>query len=217
MTTIENISVYFPKEKEKISQIKIETKQEKAVPLDYKYLKDTLELSLPLESRQNEDGTRYYYITLTNEQYKKINKNTKLIISVGGYKNCLFCTYVDSDSGRYTFSTGFLKKQGTSYVSIDITVLGAGEAKIETIPLEFPTYTPPDVVLESIGNGIDTSFTFEIKDNNYNRITDFYVCDVNGEEVYPNIKKNDSNQTIKITFAKPPEINEYFLHYCLGT
>lgn len=213
MTTIEDISVYFPKEKEKISQIKIETKQEKAVPLDYKFLEDTLELSLPLESRQNEDGTRYYYITLTNEQYKKINKNTKLIISVGGYKNCLFCTDVDSDSGRYTFSTGFLK-QGTSYVSIDITVLGAGEAKIETIPLEFPTYTP-DVIKKSIGNGVDTSFIFNIEDGNYNRITDFYVCDANGEEVYPKIKKSDSN--ITIVFAKPPKTNEYFLYYCLGT
>lgn len=212
MAMIENINVYFPKEKEKISQIKIETKQEKTVPLDYKFLEDTLELSLPLELRQNEDGSSYVYITLTREQYEKINKNTKLIISFGdGYEYCLFCT--DVHSGRYTFSTGFFK-QGTSCSSINITVLKAGEAEVKIIPLEFSTYTP-DVIKKSIGNGVDTSFIFNIEDSNYNRITDFYVCDANGEEVYPKIKKNNGN--IVIVFAKPPKINEYFLYYCLGT
>lgn len=203
--------VFLAEGKEKPSQIKIETKQEKIVPLDYKFLEDTLELSLSSESGQDDDGTHYFYITLTDEQYKKINKNTKLIISVEGYEYCLFCIGVNS--GRYTFSTGFFE-QGTSYDSINITVLGAGEAKIEIIPLEFSTYTP-DVIKKSIGNGVDTSFIFNIEDSNYNRITDFYVCDANGEEVYPKIKKNNGN--IVIVFAKPPKTNEYFLYYCLGT
>ena len=208
------------------SSLKILIKQESVVPLDYKFLKDTLELSLPLESRQNEDGSSYFYITLTDEQYKKINKNIKLIITGEGSGTCLSC--IGINSGSYSFSTKVFPMELSSgaysfsnsnffYYAINTTITGAGEAEVKRIPLEFPTYTPPDVVLESIGNGIDTSFTFEIKDNNYNRITDFYVCDVNGEEVYPNIKKNDSNQTIKITFAKPPKINEYLLHYCLGT
>ena len=66
------------------SSLKILINQESVVSLNYKFLKDTLELSLPLESRQNEDGSSYFYITLTDEQYKKINKNTKLIITGEG-------------------------------------------------------------------------------------------------------------------------------------
>lgn len=67
---------------------------------------------------------------------------------------------------------------------------------------------------EYIGDGVNTSFTFTAEPY---CITDFYVCDnETGEEVYPNIKKNNYDKTITITFTKPPKASEYVLHYSVG-
>lgn len=67
---------------------------------------------------------------------------------------------------------------------------------------------------ECIGDGVNTSFTFTAEPY---CITDFYVCDnETGEEVYPNIKKNNYDKTITITFTKPPKASEYVLHYSVG-
>lgn len=67
---------------------------------------------------------------------------------------------------------------------------------------------------EAIGDGINTSFAFSTEDGS---IADFYVCDTKtGEEVYPNIKKSNYNETITITFTKPPKENEYKLYYYIG-
>ena len=67
---------------------------------------------------------------------------------------------------------------------------------------------------EYIGDGVNTSFTFTAEPY---CITDFYVCDnETGEEVYPNIKKSNYNETITITFTKPPKENEYKLYYSVG-
>lgn len=67
---------------------------------------------------------------------------------------------------------------------------------------------------EYIGDGINTSFTFTAEPY---CITNFYVCDnETGEEVYPNIKKNNYDKTITITFTKPPKASEYVLHYSVG-
>lgn len=68
--------------------------------------------------------------------------------------------------------------------------------------------------IEYIGDGVNTSFTFTAEPY---CITDFYVCDnETGEEVYPNIKKSNYNETITITFTKPPKKNEYKLYYNMG-
>ena len=68
--------------------------------------------------------------------------------------------------------------------------------------------------IEYIGDGVNTSFTFTAEPY---CITDFYVCDnETGEEVYPNIKKNNYDKTITITFTKPPKASEYVLHYSVG-
>lgn len=69
--------------------------------------------------------------------------------------------------------------------------------------------------IEYIGDGVNTSFTFTVEPY---CIADFYICDAKtGEEVYPNIKKSNYNETITITFTKPPKENEYKLYYNMGT
>ena len=66
----------------------------------------------------------------------------------------------------------------------------------------------------AIGDGINTSFTFTTESGS---IADFYICDSKtGEEVYPNVKKSNYNETITITFTKPPKENEYTLYYYIG-
>ena len=68
--------------------------------------------------------------------------------------------------------------------------------------------------IEYIGDGVNTSFTFTAEPY---CITDFYVCDKKtGEEVYPNIKKDNYDKTMIITFTKPPKASEYVLHYSIG-
>ena len=66
----------------------------------------------------------------------------------------------------------------------------------------------------AIGDGINTAFTFTTESGS---IADFYICDSKtGEEVYPNVKKSNYNETITITFTKPPKENEYTLYYYIG-
>ena len=68
--------------------------------------------------------------------------------------------------------------------------------------------------IEYIGDGVNTSFTFTAEPY---CIIDFYVCDKKtGEEVYPNIKKDNYDKTMIITFTKPPKASEYVLHYSIG-
>ena len=73
--------------KEKFSQIKMRMKKQKIVPLDYKFLEDTLEIRI----KDKVDFLGHPFITLTAEQYNKINRNTKIIIDYSSYTAVLSC------------------------------------------------------------------------------------------------------------------------------